>query len=70
MTMCTCPVCSYLGRPCVLCLSDPETAHELANEMEGDRIALEFAETGQVAGLLAWKTLPLNCDVHDFDLVE
>ncbi len=43
-----CPICGEEPEPCQLCLDDPETAHELALEAEGTRIALEFAEFGYV----------------------
>jgi hypothetical protein len=33
-----CPVCAYLGQLCPLCLSDPEAAHEVAVQEEGQRV--------------------------------
>ncbi len=46
-----CPICGEESEPCQLCLADPDTAHALALEAEGTRIALEFAETGRAAGI-------------------
>ncbi len=65
-----CPICAEEPKPCQLCLGDPETAHALALEVEGLRIALEFAEFGHARAMLLepWRTLPLGCDVTDLEL--
>jgi hypothetical protein len=45
-----CPLCGEGSESrCLLCLGEIGTAQELALEVEGTRIALEFAELGEAA---------------------
>jgi hypothetical protein len=51
MTARACALCAESESRCLLCLGEIGTAQELALEAEGTRIALEFAERGETAGV-------------------